>query len=247
MIRHFHNQFKKILSEVKLFSLEIFVLLGIFIISLSVFIIIARMVFEGKLQNFDNKALVFIAGYVTNINTNVMEGFTFLGTHTFLIPANLLITAWFLFIKKRHWYSIKVPAVALSSLLLMLILKLTFRRDRPLDPLLQAAKGFSFPSGHALMSVTFYGLLILIVWQNIKKAWLRWTLSVFLILLIVAIGLSRVYLRVHYASDVLGGFTVGLVWLLLSLWILSRVEKSSKRNITSNALAIKHDLENSKN
>jgi len=231
MIRHFHNQFKKILSEVKLFSLEIFVLLGIFIISLSVFIIIARMVFEGRLQNFDNKALAFIAGYVTNVNTNVMEGFTFLGTHTFLIPANLLITAWFLFIKKRHWYSIKVPAVALSSLLLMLILKLTFRRDRPLDPLLQAAKGFSFPSGHALMSVTFYGILILIVWQNIKKAWLRWTLSAFLILLIVAIGLSRVYLRVHYASDVLGGFTVGLVWLLLSLWILSRVEKYSKRNV----------------
>ena len=191
------------------------------------------MVFEGRLQNFDNRALAFIAGYVTNINTNIMEGFTFLGTHTFLIPANLLITAWFLFIKKRHWYSIKVPAVALSSLLLMLILKLTFRRDRPLDPLLQAAKGFSFPSGHALMSVTFYGLLILIVWQNIKKAWLRWTLSAFLILLIVAIGLSRVYLRVHYASDVLGGFTVGLVWLLLSLWILSRVEKYSKRNVAS--------------
>ena len=233
MIRHFHKQFKKILSEIKLFSLEIFVLLTIFILSLSVFIVIARMVFEGRLQNFDNKALAFIAGYVTNINTNVMEGFTFLGTHTFLIPANLLITAWFLFIKKRHWYSIKVPAVALSSLLLMLILKLTFRRDRPLDPLLQAAKGFSFPSGHALMSVTFYGLLILIVWQNIKKAWLRWTLSVFLILLIVAIGLSRVFLRVHYASDVLGGFTVGLVWLLLSLWILSRVEKYNKRNVAS--------------
>ena len=233
MIRHFHKQFKKILSELKLFSLEIFALLGIFTISLLVFIIIARMVFEGKLQNFDSKALAFIAGYVTNINTNVMEGFTFLGTPTFLIPANLLITAWFLFIKKRHWYSIKVPVVALSSLLLMLILKLTFRRDRPLDPLLQAAKGFSFPSGHALMSVTFYGLLILIVWQNITKAWLRWTLSVFLILLIVAIGLSRVYLRVHYASDVLAGFTVGLVWLLLSHWILSRVEKYSKRNIAS--------------
>jgi membrane-associated phospholipid phosphatase len=233
MIRHFQKQFKKILSEIKLFSLEVFVLLVIFTIALSVFIIIARMVSEGKLQNFDNKALAFIAGYVTNINTDVMEGFTFLGTPTFLIPANLLITAWFLFIKKRHWYSIKVPAVALSSLLLMLILKLIFRRDRPLDPLLQAAKGFSFPSGHALISVTFYGLLILIVWQNIKKAWLRWMLSVFLLLLIVVIGLSRVYLRVHYASDVLGGFTVGFVWLVLSLWILSRVEKYSKRNIAS--------------
>ena len=160
-----------------------------------------------------------------------MQGFTFLGTHTFLIPANLLLTAWFLFIKKRRWYSIKVPAVALSSLLLMFILKLIFHRDRPLSPLLQVAKGFSFPSGHALMSVTFYGLLILIVWQNIQQAWLRWILSVFLVLLIMAIGLSRVYLRVHYASDVLAGFAVGLVWLLFSLWFLSKVEKYGKKNI----------------
>ena len=233
MIRHIQERFKKIFSEIKLFSLEIFVLLGIFTVALIAFITIARMVFEGKTQNFDNRALVFIAGYVTNINTNVMQSFTFLGTHTFLIPANLLLTAWFLFIKKRHWYSIKVPAVALSSLLLMFILKLIFHRDRPVDPLLQAAKGFSFPSGHALMSVTFYGLLILIVWQNVKQTWLKWTLSVFLILLILAIGLSRVYLRVHYASDVLAGFAVGLVWLLLSLWILSKVEKYSKRNIAS--------------
>lgn len=230
MIRHLRDRFKKILSEVKLFSLEIFVLLGVFSIALIIFIIIAKMVFEGKLQNFDNKALAFIAGHVSNINTGVMEWFTFLGTHTFLIPANLLLTAWFLFIKKRHWYSIKIPAVALSSLLLMFILKLIFRRDRPMNPLLAAAKGFSFPSGHALMSVTFYGLIILIVWQNVKQTWLKWTLSVFLVLLIIVIGLSRVYLRVHYASDVLAGFSVGLVWLLLSLWILSKMEKYNKRN-----------------
>jgi membrane-associated phospholipid phosphatase len=230
MIRNIQERFRKIFAEFKLFSLEIFVL-AIFMIALITFITIARMVFEGKTQNFDNRALIFIAGYVNSINTNVMESFTFLGTHTFLIPANLFLTAWFLFIKKRRWYSIKVPAVALSSLLLMFSLKLIFHRDRPVSPLLQAARGFSFPSGHALMSVTFYGLLILIVWQNVKKTWLKWTLTVFLILLILAIGLSRVYLRVHYASDVLAGFAVGLVWLLLSLWILSRVEKYNKRNI----------------
>ena len=229
MIRHIQERFKKIFSVIKLFSLEIFVLMGIFTVALTVFITIARMVFQGKTHDFDNRALVFISGYVTNINTTVMQAFTFLGTHTFLIPANLLLTGWFLFIKKRRWYSIKVPAVALSSLLLMFILKLIFHRDRPVGPLLRAAKGFSFPSGHALMGVTFYGLLIVIVWQIVQQTWLKWTLSVFLILLILAIGLSRIYLRVHYASDVLAGFSVGLVWLLLSLWILSAVEKRGKK------------------
>jgi undecaprenyl-diphosphatase len=231
MIRRLHKHVKKIFSEIKLFSVEIFVLAGMFIIALSAFIIIARWVFEGKTQNFDNRALQFIAGYVTNVRTDIMEFFTFLGTHTFLIPANLLLTAWFLFIKKRKWYSIKVPAIALSALLLMFSLKLIFRRDRPVDPLLQIAKGFSFPSGHALMSVTFYGLLIVIIWQNINRKWLKWTLSFFLVLLILAIGLSRIYLRVHYASDVLAGFSVGLVWLLLSLWILARIEKYGKKKL----------------
>ena len=211
--------------------MEIFVLLGVFTIALIIFITIAGMVAEGRTQNFDNRALGFIAGHVTNINTAVMRFFTFLGTHLFLIPANLLLTAWFLFIKKRQWYSIKVPSVAISSLLLMFVLKLIFRRDRPVSPLLQVAKGFSFPSGHALMSVTFYGLLVLIVWENVHQTWLKWTLSVSLVLLIMVIGLSRIYLRVHYASDVLAGFAVGLVWLILSLWVLSKVEKYGKRNI----------------
>jgi membrane-associated phospholipid phosphatase len=233
MIRYIRERIRKIFSEIKLFSLEIFVLVAIFSIALTAFITIARMVFEGKTQNFDNRLLTFISGYVTNINTGVMQVFTFLGTHTFLIPANLLLTAWFLFIKKRRWHSIRVPSIALSSLLLMFILKLIFRRDRPVSPLLQAAKGFSFPSGHALMSVTFYGLLVVLVCQNVKRAWLRYTLSVFLVLLILAIGLSRIYLRVHYASDVLAGFSVGLVWLLLSLWILSKIEKIGKRRINS--------------
>ncbi len=231
MISYIRDRFKKFFAEFTLFSLEVFVLLGSFSGALVVFIFIARMVFKGSTYPFDEKAFAFIAGHVSNINTNIMEFFTFLGTHTFLIPANLLLTAWFLFIQKRRWNSIKIPVVALSSLLLMFILKLIFQRERPLSPLLQQAKGFSFPSGHALMAVTFYGLLILIVWQSVKQIWLKCLLITMLVALILVIGLSRVYLRVHYASDVLAGFCVGIMWLLLSLWILDRIEKYSNRNI----------------
>ena len=231
MISYIRDRFKKIFAELTLFSLEIFILLGIFGGALVAFIFIARRVFQGHTHDFDEKAFSFISVHVSNINTSIMEFFTFLGTHTFLIPANLLLTAWFLFIQKRRWNSIKIPAVALSSLLLMFLLKLIFHRERPLTPLLQAARGFSFPSGHALMSVTFYGLLIYIAWQNIKQLWLKWVLSIILVLLIFTIGLSRIYLRVHYASDVLAGFWVGIVWLLLSLWILNMIEKYSSKKI----------------
>ncbi len=103
-----------------------------------------------------------------------------------------------------------------------------------MTPLLHEAKGFSFPSGHALMSVTFYGLLIVIVWEFVKAPWLRWLLSILLALLILIIGFSRVYLRVHYASDVVAGFSVGLVWLILSIWALSWVEKYYASKVSVN-------------
>jgi len=231
MIRYVRHGIKKAYAAIALLSIEIIVLLVVFSAALFAFISIAKMIFKEKKETFDQHAFSFLASRVNDINTDVMQVFTFLGTHTFLIPANFILIGYFLFIKRHRWYSIKVPVVALSSLLLMFVLKSLFHRDRPLIPLLEAAKGYSFPSGHATMSITFYGLLIYIVWQYIDKTGLKWLLTILLVLLIGFIGVSRVYLRVHYASDVLAGFCVGLMWLLLSLWILKKIETFSSRKV----------------
>ena len=170
--------------------------------------------------------------YVNDTMNSIMVAITFLGTHEFLIPANLVLIVYFLFIKKHRWYSIKVPVVALGGVLLMFFLKFLFNRPRPLIPLLEEAKGLSFPSGHALMSVSFYGLLMHLIWHNIKNPpWLRYTLIVLLILLVLAIGFSRVYLIVHYASDVIAGFAMGVIWLSLSIWSIRRIENYSRKEI----------------
>lgn len=157
-----------------------------------------------------NKAMLFI---------------TFLGKHQFLIPANLLLIFYFLFATHQNWFSIRIITISLSSLALMLLLKYLFQRKRPLSPLLKAAKGLSFPSGHAIMSVTFYGLLLYILLHTIDKGWLKYLLTILLVLLIILIGYSRVYLRVHYASDVLAGFIIGVLWLLISLFVLNQLEQ----------------------
>jgi len=231
MIKYVRHGVKRIYAAIALLSLEIIILIGVFSAALLAFVSIAKMIFKDKKEAFDQDAFNFLARYVSDVNTDLMQVFTFLGTHTFLIPANLALVAWFLFIKKHRWYSIKVPVVALSSLLLMFSLKFIFHRDRPLSPLLEEAKGYSFPSGHALMSITFYGLLIFLVWQIEKNALLKWLLTILLVLLIISIGISRVYLRVHYASDVLAGFCVGLMWLFLSLWILKKIETYSRKKV----------------
>ena len=161
---------------------------------------------------------------VNTVNNKVMLFITFLGKHQFLIPANLILIFYFLLVKKQTWFSIRVITIAISSLVLMLLLKQLFQRKRPLSPLLKAAKGLSFPSGHAIMAVTFYGLLIYILQHSISIDWLRSFLTILIIALIILIGFSRIYLRVHYASDVAAGFIIGLLWLLISLAALKWLE-----------------------
>lgn len=226
MIKYVKRGVKKVYAGFALLSLEILVM----VFAMTTFVWLARMIFIKKDEQLDAMVFSFLTPYVSDSNTGVMQFFTFLGTHNFLIPANLILIAWFI-IKKNRWYSIKVPAVALTSLLWMVILKNIFQRSRPDSPLIDPAMGYSFPSGHATMSTTFYGLLIYLVWKNVANIIWRWVLTILLALLIIFIGLSRVYLRVHNSSDVLAGFCVGLLWLLLSLWILGRIEKFSRKKV----------------
>ncbi|MEO5563139.1 MAG: phosphatase PAP2 family protein [Chitinophagaceae bacterium] len=169
---------------------------------------------------------------VSEKNTEIMLAVTKLAKHQFLIPANLSLIFYFLFVRKQTWFSIRVASIALSSLGLMLLLKKLFKRKRPIDPLVFQARGLSFPSGHAIMSVTFYGLLIYIISQTEKNKPLKESLILSLIVLILLIGFSRVYLRVHYASDVAVGYIVGLVWLLIALDLLKRIEDYNKQQRT---------------
>jgi len=229
MFRRLSKGVKKFWAGVALLSAEMLIVLTLFVVALAAFVYIARRIFVLNKTKLDDRAFAWLKSHVSERNNEVMEFFTFLGTHLFLIPANLALIAFFLFIKKHKWYSIKIPAIALSSLGLMFLLKNAFSRERPEIPLLKEAAGMSFPSGHALMSVTFYGLLIYIIFKTIENRGLKWTLITLLVLLIMIIGLSRVYLRVHYASDVIAGYCVGFLWLVFAVWMLNRMEKYSRR------------------
>jgi membrane-associated phospholipid phosphatase len=225
------KQIKKFFASLALLSAELLIVWLLFLASFLVFIYVAFRIFYFKKDEFDFAVFDFLTSYVTDTNTAVLQFITFLGTHTFLIPANLVLIAYFLFIKRHRWYAIKIPVVAIGGVSLMFLLKTLFNRPRPLIPLLEEAQGLSFPSGHAMMSFSFYGLLIYLVWKNTGNPWARGILMSLLILLILLIGFSRIYLRVHYASDVMAGFAVGAIWLVLSLWVTTRMENYSRKEI----------------
>ena len=225
------SRFKKFLAALALLSVELLIIWTLFFGCIIIFAVTAYRIFLLKKDDIDSVVFNFLATHVSTKHTEIMEAITFLGNHNFLIPANLVLIIYFLLIRKHRWYSIKIPVVAIGGVTMMALLKFVFSRPRPLIPLLEPARGFSFPSGHAMMSFSFYGVLIFMVYENVRNQYLRWGLIVVLLLLIFMIGLSRVYLRVHFASDVIAGFAAGFIWVVLSLSVVGRIEKYSKHKI----------------
>lgn len=100
-----------------------------------------------------------------------------------------------------------------GAFLINQVLKFIVQRPRPEGFRLVEETGYSFPSGHSMLAMAFFGLIVYLVWHYEKNAVARWARCTFFSLLIVLIGVSRVYLGVHYASDVLAGFLISLAWL----------------------------------
>ncbi len=196
------------------------VLAGIFATCLLVLYQMADMVFEDKDTAFDDHIFAFIAPYINAGNTAFMQAVTFFGSAQFLLPASVLLIVYVRWIKKQPVDALKIAAVSVTGTAVLFLLKFILQRQRPLAPLIARAHGYSFPSGHSFSSVVFYGMLAYIGYRFIKTNWLKWGLFAALFLFAALIGFSRIYLKLHYASDVVAGFCLGIIWLLLAKWLL---------------------------
>ncbi len=213
-------------SFLKKFSFSFFILILLFLSCLVVLFIVADMIFEDKSLSFDEHVFSIIGNYVSPALTKFMLLITFFGSQQFLLPANIFLMLYFFFVKRKKNDAVKILAVSLTSVIVLFSLKLILQRERPLVPLLAKVHGYSFPSGHTFSSVTFYGMIAYILWKNIQPPALRWIAILLLAILSILIGCSRVYLRLHYASDVIAGFCLGLIWLVAAKWILLRTVKT---------------------
>lgn len=179
------------------------------------FVKLAEEVLSNELLVFDQ----VVTGYINLLNgsimTQVMQGITVMGSAVTLILLALITICYFgRFL--NHDFVMNMIIVALAgSWLANEFLKWVFQRSRPPELMrLIDATGYSFPSGHAMVSFAFYGLLIYLLWFNLGSGKLKYFWAVFLSVLVLAIGMSRIYLGVHYPSDVVAGFAAGGVWLV---------------------------------
>jgi len=226
------NHLRRLLAGLALFLAEFTITLVLGTLGVVAFLALSRAVFDQGAASFDEAAFRWAQRLLGAERQQWVEAITFLASRNFIVAAALGLIAYFLLLRRHRWYTLVVPVVALGGISLNLLLKNFYHRSRPLLPL-TSASGLSYPSGHAMISVTFYGLLIYLVHKHIRRnAVLRGFLMALLTGLILLIGLTRVYLRVHYATDVIAGFVAGSVWLLVAIPLLRRIEKTAKKRFT---------------
>lgn len=179
-----------------------------------IFIILSEYLIKDKLSVFDNTIYLFVSRWISSNATLLMKVISSLGSALFLIVFTVVVNL-ILMRKERYKRFGIIIGINLSVVWIMNeIVKFIFQRQRPVVIPLVEASGFSFPSGHSMISMSFYGLIIYFAYISVKRNWVRNFMVSFFSLLIYLIGVSRVYLGVHYASDVLAGFCAGLVWVI---------------------------------
>lgn len=179
---------------------------------------LAADVLEKEKFGVDQSAVDVLRSITPPWMDTFWEWTTELGSVLFISIASVALLIFLLFFSPfSRWVGVYFAVLMIGISSLTKLLKITFERQRPEVLAEYDGTGFSFPSGHTTGSVVFYGFLIyLIVISPLKKPW-KWTINIALGILITLIGLSRVYLGVHFFTDVVGGTLFGLSWLLVCI------------------------------
>ncbi len=174
---------------------------------------IAGEMLKGDTEQFDAAVMSAVHQHSTAVLTIMMKALTMLGSGVFMTPLAVLTLA--VCYVRREFHALKtLAATFVGALLLEVILKPAFHRPRPVPFFdLPPPSSFSFPSGHALFSFCFFAGIAAVLSPRLARTGAKLTLWVTAVALVLGIGLSRIYLGVHYPSDVLAGYAAGLVWV----------------------------------
>ena len=176
------------------------------------FLALAEDVFNKEIMNGDIIGYKVISEFlISDFVTPVAKFITNFGGAIFLIV--LTITLFIVIRDKKIGISIFSNLVIITAL--NQLLKRILQRPRPTEYRIIEETGYSFPSGHSMISMAFYGYLIYLIYKYVKNKYVKVGSIVLLSILICAIGISRIYLGVHYTSDVLGGFLISVSYLII--------------------------------
>jgi len=179
------------------------------------------------MQAVDQIVLNFFVNSRIEWLTFVMMVITYSGSYL-IVSGVTFLSAISFYIHKHTSKIFPLFVSVIGSAATVFIIKHIFYRARPFFEAFYPETGSSFPSGHATAAMALYGFLIYAIWRH-DKHHLKNPFIIFLSILIILVGVSRLYLGVHYFSDVLAGYAVGFIWILISIWLAKKKEKLVQR------------------
>jgi undecaprenyl-diphosphatase len=199
------------------------------VISTAAFALLASRVQAGSTQAFDEAVIRWLAAHHTTAMDAVMMEITTLGT-SIVVTMVIAVAALFLVPTGQKYSAILLFAATFGGIVLNAVLKLGFNRPRPsmFIPLVQATSS-SFPSGHAMTAAIGYTTVAYLAARQHKRRWARWLIMISAFVIVALISFSRVYLGVHYPSDVLAGIIIGLAWAAFCMATLEAIQKFGGR------------------
>lgn len=192
---------------------------------------IAGEVIEREVKNFDSRIIDFFTSNSSDFLDDFFTTITELGSVWFLAALTIIISGVF-FIKNKDKLNILFLIISVAGGgLLIKLLKNIFKRERPsIIPEIDAI-GYSFPSGHAMGSIIFYGFLIYLVIKSKFSKKFKWIFSIIFTITFILIGTSRIYLGAHFPSDVIAGQLSGAFWLIICVVSLEWIKWHIRHNI----------------
>ena len=199
----------------------------IFSICLILFLALAEDVFNKEIMQGDIIGYNFVKTYLIKEQvTPIMKIVTFFGGATCLIGLTIIL---FIIIKNKK-IGLVIGINLITITILNQLFKFILQRPRPTEYRIINESGYSFPSGHSMISMAFYGFLIYLIYKYVKNKKLKYISIALISILIIFIGISRIYLGVHYTSDVLAGFLFSISYLIIFILIANNkvLNKNSK-------------------
>lgn len=191
----------------------------LFFLCIILFLAFAEDVFTKEIMQGDVIGYEFVSSYIISDKlTPIIKIVTNFGGAIILGIITILI----LILIKNKKIGLSVLINLCSVTVLNLVLKSILQRPRPNEYRIINEIGYSFPSGHSMISMAFYGFIIYLIYKNIKNKYLKWISIILLSILILMIGFSRIYLGVHYVSDVLAGFLFSISYLIVYIKIINK-------------------------
>lgn len=180
----------------------------------------------GFMVKGSSEGILFDVGIIEYIHNNTnpivlafMKFISFIGSENFLIPVTAMVIAYSL-VKRNYFISKLLLLSTLGSYTMNHLLKQIFQRTRPLEYFLVEQGGLSFPSGHAMVTMTLYSTIAFLLAKKVQDKRKKTLIHIIGFVMICLMGISRVYLGVHWPTDIIGGYLTGYIFYYLTVTII---------------------------